>query len=502
MKIYYPNNTRFNKAAMILAIMSDDMVEDIADLILSRGRAVIADVSSPNEGSPKPLAVFSRSYIADEDFGYTFTGFATVVLASMRTLKSDFDFYESTLMNAFSLPRQIASPMAKNIETYDVLGGMAAEDKRSWATKMSQTIQEEIRQGSNWVANVLQVPFENDQDQRFDIDYLYELKLLGQGVDNLASRSRLMTGQAAIAQGQGLFRIGDGESGDVEGGDPHFEAETYIGDVFQPLMGSPLPHSIFGGLRGIAAFGRTASRARAHKVLQAAGLSTPGRRGHSADSHQGGHHQSIKAPLLRKAIDKITHMKPGKLAMLAGGIGFAPLAIKAIAGLIKNHKGAQQTGDVSERLADHFGHDVAGAWETGDVVSLLEHLAQLTGDPDQGFETTGDPDLDEAIIGDVLNEIEQEGDIYESGDVEIGGLFKRWRINAAIRRGKRRHRRSFRRAAKQRRKDEEQRQLERAKDYARESDAASQYSEDQDDTPPDNQDEDEGSAGYDVSSFS
>lgn len=486
MKIYFPNNARSNKAAIILSTMSPDMVEDIVELVMARGRATITDVSSSDDGAPKPLAVFSRNYIADEDFPLTFLGFTTVMLASMRSLNSDYDFYEKTLMNAFSLPRQIAGPIAKTIETYDVLGGVAAEDKRAWYTKMSQRIQESIRQSGNWATSVLQLPFENDQDQKFDIDYLYELRLLGRGVDDLAARSRLMSAQSAIAQGMGLFRVGDGEAGDVEG-DPAFEAEAYIGDVFAPLMGAPLPPSIFGGLKGIANLGRISSTARAHKVIEAAGLS----RNPATKS-------TVHSPVLRKALDKITNIKPGKLAMLAGGIGFAPFAIKAIRSLVQANKASKQTGDVYDQLANDFTEEVAQKWQMGDVTGLLAEMMDLGGP----LFTTGDPDMDELIIGDVMSELDEEGDVYETGDVEIGGLFRRMRINAAIKKGRRRTRRSKKRTYKQNRKDREMEDLAAARDY---SQGANMSRERDDDGGDDDQGDDQGGneqlESYDDSQF-
>lgn len=490
MKNYFPNNPKLNKAATILATMSPDMVEDIVQLVQLRGRAVITDVAADiNQSGPRPLAIFSRNYITDEDFSHVFLGFNTVNLASMRTLSSDMDFYERTLMNAFSLPRQIATPIAKTIETYDVLGGVSADDKRAWYTKMSQRIQETIRQSANWATSVLQIPFENDQDQAFDIDYLYELKLLGKAVDDLASRSRLMTAQAAIAQGMGLYKAGDGETGDVDG-DPSFEAEAYIGDVFAPLMGAPMPSSIFGGLAGVAKMGRTSSQARAQRVISDAGLSNC-----SKES------KSVKNPALRKAIDKIANIKPGKLALMAGGLGFAPFAIKAIRSIIANNKSSKQTGDVTNDLSEVFGDVFGNAWEIGDVATVLSEIDSLSGD----IETTGDAELDELIIGDVLAELEESGDAEMYGDAEIGGIFKRMRINAAMRRGKRRRRRSVRKVAKQRRKDGENNRLVRARRFASEQDMQfNDNFDDQEEAPVESEDDQnygDGGQAYDMSGF-
>lgn len=430
MKQYFVN-PRANKAAIILASMAPDMVEDIVELCLDRGRRVINDVSDP-DGPPKPLAIFSRGYMADSDFPEVYIGYSTVQLASLRTLTSDFDFYEKTLMQAFSIPKTMATAMAKTIETYDILGGLPDSDKRAWYTKIGQRVQEEIRRSSNWVASVLQTGLENDQDQKWDVDYLFELRNLGKGVNELQSRARLMTGQAAIQLNTGL--LGNQGMGDIESGDPDFDATVAIGDAFAPLMGEPMPPSIFGGLKQAAFIGRAASVANAQNLLTSAGL-----------SQNKAKVQGPTNPVLRNAFEKIANAKPGKLALLAGGAAFAPFAVKAASSLIKSSRAARQNGDVEDQLREDFGDVFADALANGDVESLVEHIGDLSGP----LETTGDPHLDQAIIGDVLGEIVEEGGDPEDSS-EIGGLIKRMRINAAIRKGTRRKKKSIKRTAKRR----------------------------------------------------
>jgi hypothetical protein len=424
-------NPRSNKAAIILASMAPDMVEDIVELVMDRGRRLVNDVSDP-DGPPKPLAIFSRGYMADSDFPEVYVGYSTVQLASLRTLTSDFDFYEKTLMQAFSLPKPMATAMAKTIETYDVLGGLPENDKRAWYTKIGQRVQEEIRRSANWAASVLQTGLENDQDQKWDVDYLFELRNLGKGVNELQSRARLMTGQAAIQVNTNL--LGNQGMGDIESGDPDFDSTVAIGDTFAPLMGEPVPPSIFGGLRQAAFIGRAASVANAQRLLSHAGL--------SQDKTKA---QGPTNPVLRNAFDKIVNAKPGKLALLAGGAAFAPFAVKAASSLIKANRAAKQNGDVEDQIREDFGDVFADALANGDVESLIEHIGDLAGP----IESTGDPNLDQAIIGDVLGEIVEEGGDPEDSS-EIGGLIKRMRINAAIRKGTRRKGRSNRRTGKRR----------------------------------------------------
>lgn len=455
MKSYY-SNSRHDKAAFILASYAPDTIEDIVSLVLARGSAIVNDLAGA-DGPPRPNAIFSRRYINDMDFKAMYTGALTVQLANLRTVQNDHDFYQTALVDAFGIPSTMAAALAKKIETYDILGGLPENDKRAWYSKLSDRIQETIRQSANWVPSVLQLGIENDQDQKYDIDRLYEFKLLGEAVDDLNSRARLMTAQSAIAQTMGLFRTAvtaKEESGDIEAGDVDLGYQEIIGDAFRPLMGGPIPTNLFGGFGSLANIGKAASTAQAQAVVEDAGLSkSPAKK------------DVVKNPALRRALDKALNMNPGKLALLAGGVAFAPAAVKAIKTLVQGAKGAKAMGDILGDVADKFGEEVAGAMAIGDVMGVLEGIDALGGD----IETTGDPLLDEAIIGDVLDEIEVEGGDIEAGDVEIGGLFKRARINAAIRKGNRRQRRANKKAAKIQRKNYESDRLIRARRFANEA---------------------------------
>lgn len=481
MKQYY-SNPRHDKAAFILASYAPDTIEDIVNLVLSRGSALVNDLAGA-DGPPRPNAIFSRRFINDLDFKAMYTGALTVQLASLRTVQNDQDFYETALIDAFGIPKQMASVLAKKIETYDILGGLPEEDKRAWYSKMSDRIQETIRQSANWIPSVLQLGIENDQDQKYDIDRLYEFKLLGEAVDDLNSRSRLMTAQAMIAQTMGLFRTAVAkkeESGDIEEGDVDLGYQEVIGDVFRPLMGAPVPLSLMGGFASLANMGKAASTAQAQAAVEDAGLSqAPAKK------------DVVKNPALRAALTKAMNLSPGKLAMLAGGVAFAPAAVKAIKMLVKGAKGAQAMGDILGDVADKFGEEVAGAMAIGDVMGVLEGINDLSGD----IETTGDPGLDEAIIGDVLDEIEAEGGDIEAGDVEIGGVFKRARINAAIRKGNRRQRRGNKKRAKIQRKNYESDQLIKARQFANEAGMHSSDFENQGGGNEDTGSDDQGGGG-------
>lgn len=195
--------------------------------------------------------------------------------------------------------------------------------------------------------------------------------------------------------------------------------------------------------------GRAASTAKAQKMVSEAGM--------SKDPASEG---TVKHPGLRTAVQKVLNAKPGTLAAVAGMATATPFIIKAVKTLMTQGKTSQAVGDVVADIADKFGPDIAASYATGDVMGMWEGLAGLS----QGQETTGDPELDEAIIGDVLDELDGDPEV---GDAEIGGLFKRIRINAAIRAGNRRANRVARKRGRIRRKRAENQALVRAKRFSK-----------------------------------
>lgn len=440
MQKLYPSNSRHNKAALVLSSMSDDMISDIIDLVQTRGRGIIAEISSNRERGLSPLAIFSRSLMTDDDFEMVWVGFNTLQIASMRSLKSDFDFYESTLKNAFGLPSEMASALAKTIETYDIIGVTSpGQPAPAWYTNLGAQIAEKVRQISNWSMDVLHLPFENDQDQRYDIDFLYELRLLGKAVDELNSRARLMNAQASISAGMGLFK--PSESGDIEG-DPLY-APTLIGDTFSPLLLSALPKAIYGHFDNVARMGRLASTAKAKVLSAVAGV--PGKNpaslsnvgvdptiGQALSSAMNGDYSGLTGFILKSPPDKIASlMSSFKRSLLGGDV----------------------MGDITSGIGDLYGDTVAQAWEAGDVQGVISAIGDLAA----ADYTTGDPELDEMIVGDVLQSLSETGDL-DYGDPEIGGLIKRARINAALRRGRRIKKRTARKVNRaQKRADEDAR---------------------------------------------
>lgn len=438
MKIY-SSDPRANKASMILASMSPDIIEDIVSLVNNKGRALISELGNPDEGTVKPYAIFSRSYIRDEDFPAVFTGMTAIYLSTTRKLDKDNDFYERVLRDTFFLPKSMAANAAAKIETLDVIGGKNAIDM-PWYKKLGDRLQEAIRRTVNYVPKLLGIAWENDQDQKYDIDFLYEVKNFGLILDDLQSRSALMGSQAKLSSERGLFNAGTGIYGDVcdAGGDPVDAAELVIGDVFQREVGGPILPALFGGLKKLLFKGKQDHDAKVATIVNKAGLNP--------------NDQSQVDPVVKEAAMRYLANSPGRV-MTAGGpnvLNDFDSALKLLQGV----RNGMNTGDVEADIRDAYGDVVADSWAMGDLPGALSGIVELAGD---SLETTGDPDLDEAIVGDVLDEI---GDTYEGAfDPEIGGLFKRARANAAIRKGNRRARKNAKRAAKMAKKNRAQAML-------------------------------------------
>jgi hypothetical protein len=440
-------NPKHQKAALILATMSADMRDDIIQYVFTRGHQLQNDLAE-DTGTPKPLAIFSRAYVSDEDFPLTFLGYNTAALATLRSTPSDMDFYQTTLVQAFGIPSDMAATLAKRIETRDILGAGADEASRGYWDKMTENISEAVRRTANWSMDVLHMPFENDQDQKYDVDRLFEFKTLGSVVEDLAARVRLMNGQALISRSLGIYLSKvEEETAKAASGDPeHTDDDTALtmaGDIASlaqlSMMGDPNP-SIFGSLAPIAAMGRTSARKRFGAL----------------------HKMSSKHPGIAKAFKALSHPTGKDIIKLATGAGVAALAVKAAKSLSKKKKELKAVGDAYESLHDEYGPGVADAFASGDPGEFMNALTELASED----ASTGDAELDSLIAGDVMEEMAATGDA-DYGDAEIGGLIKRARINAAVKKGVRRQNRVRKKKAKINQSVAESRALAQARSSSR-----------------------------------
>jgi hypothetical protein len=441
MRSIYPENGRFNKAAIILASMSPDMVEDIIALVNAKGRSILTDVYAVSSGpsvkgvsQPRFLAIFSNEFIAEEDFEDTFLGFSTVALSSLRKPNYGKDEYEVILTQAYNLPSKIAQNMADRIETYDPVG----TGQEGWFSKAYINISETLRKLVNYVPSVLRLPWENDQDQKYDFDFLFEMKSLGVVVRELNSRARLMVGQAMINTSYGLLQAGDvnDETGDAE-----------VASALANVNRRQLPHSIMGGMKPLGEFGNHTSYKQAKQMVEAAGY----HKGQNGDVEQG----EVKNDAIARSLESLGDVSVGKAGLLGLALGLTPTIIKKIKEMMSKDEGS---GDPNENsglysdLATKYGQGLANHWMTGDVDGLMGEI----GDIASMDLTTGDPDLDAQIAGDVEDEL---GDLAESMGPEIGGLLKRFRTNVNIGRANAKHRRGDKKTQRGQRREFENQQL-------------------------------------------
>lgn len=432
------NNPRHNKAALILAAMSNDMVRDIIDLINYRGASLISELNANSHPAPGFLAIFSDDYINSEDFPEVWTGFATIALSSFRNPKYSAEVYAGILKQAYNLPSGMATALAHRIETEDILGGTKGD------VSMWQSIKNNLTEGARKLLNSLAasvgLPWEIDQNQDYDIDFLYELKLLGQVVNELNSRARLMQSQAMLASSMHtlMTSAGDVEEGDVVDllGDPDLE----IGDLASLASLRRLPGKVFGGLKGIQALGSKAATAQAVKH-SGGSVARPALSSHPRPKLGG---------MLKSALTKFSTGSAGKAGLVGAGLGLIPTALMLGSALFKKKRGDvdSESGDVYDTIAEEFGDSVADAWSVGDVDTITQHMMRMA----MADSEDGDPDDDAYIISE-LERLAAEG---VDDQQETGGLFTRWRINRNKRRAERRadraYKRRLRRAAKSRRR--------------------------------------------------
>lgn len=482
---YYPENPDWNDAAVLLSMMSNEQITKVIQLINSRGTAVLSEIKARKSAasvSLSPFAVLDSRFVPSEDMEMVALGMSTVLVNVIRKPKVGHDSYESILQNAFAIPDGMAAAAAKKIETEDVLGGTYTDaDGKTlpWYESLGYKVVEGVRKIVNQVPETFGIPWEIDQNQSYDLDLLYEWRLLGEVVTDLNSRVRLMGAQAAINNNYGLFMTGDVEEGDVDYGD--IEA----GDTVRKLTLRSLPSSVFAGAPALGRFSEQSQKETAKKVADDIGLTG----------------RPAKRPALKRAFARALEMKPSKAFLLGSMLGLTPAAIA----LIKSMRNAQATGDIEDgdaysTISSSYGDNAAHNWLVGDVEGFLQEVGAIANDDC----STGDVNLDAAIESAEM--AAGTGDVESLGP-EIGGLFTRARINMAKRRAARATRKETRRVGRRTRKLRNTEQLQYWKDQTARNrnsykDPQSQYTplsndfDNQEDYSSDVEPEDEG--GFDM----
>jgi hypothetical protein len=257
----------------------------------------------------------------------------------------------------------------------------------------------------------------------------------------------------------GLFRASDGSNpsdmGDVYGdvyGDLNQKAQVRLHDTMKPLMGSPLPLSLFGGLAKLFKFGDSTSKAKLANMVTSAGA-VPNATGR----------MSATDPAMANAVQSVVAGAPTEVSHIDGpNISLADMG--SLLSLLTSSQNSGENGDSYAKVRNEYGDVIADQWRSGNVPGMMHDVLSLAGEP---IPTTGDSELDSAIVGDVLDdESFSYGDPEKDINAEMGGLFTRAKINHAIKKGNRRKRKNKKREAKQQRKADLDQSLLDAKQYA------------------------------------
>lgn len=392
----------------MLRSMAPDMASAVISLCRIHGARALELVSETNgDALPRLNGLFSPTYFKDvEDLHKFYLGSAAIMLSQYKAFSGSAGGYKSVLADLYDLPDSMAAAAAQQIETYDPLVRSqtdAAEVKIGYLSMLADALKEGTRRVANWTLDRLGVPFKFDQSQKRDYDAVYEICTLGEYVEKFAGRTRMMTTQLAIAKSTGLFaKAGMGDT--FEEGDP----VTDLVSAINMFMRNKLPDGVMGKFASGQDYGRTVS---AQKVAAASGAEGQGDPGMAAIADQ----------ISTGSLD----IPATAMAMTKGN----PL----VSHLAESYQSA--VGDLEARnstythLCNALGQEVGDAWMSGDIESLVSELGDI-----MDTETTGDPELDEAIAHEVIEAVDSEG----GTDAEKGGWFTKARIRANMRKAARR----------------------------------------------------------------
>lgn len=423
MKKYF-SNPAHDKAAHILATMAPDTVTDIISLVSQRGVNLLSDLSG-DDGPPKALGFISRDFISDSDFPEVFSGLMLMYMAAYRQ-PSDNDFYEKILTQGCYVPEKMAAAIAKTIETWDPISTKVNGEKVGVVRRTWLQAQEKVRQVVNWFPALFGSTWENDQNQDFDTDRLYELKLLGRAVEDLASRSRLITSQERIRLALNIAPTGDVAA------DPVDQAEIELIADMKPLVGAPVPAQMFGKLAKFVKDIMEVHKGTIAGHLQDAGVSN--KSGDSVDPHKA------------EALQRLTSGNASSVLPICESGGSRAAMGDAVESA-RNRTGSGFSSSALAVISEHYGDEIADDIANGNLGAAFSKVVEL------GSEnvTTGDPELDAAIAADELSE---SGDVFEDEvSPEIGGVLTRARINKKIKQGRRQARKNAKKKAKYARRD-------------------------------------------------
>lgn len=403
-----------NNAANMLSMMSDDMIRNIISLVSNHGLGLMKTLQAKqDDGLPRVLGIFSNDFIKPHLMPDIMLGWAIINLAQLRTPNYGNEEYKKILKGAFSLPDELIEAALKRIETVDILYNAKSS---GWWDKFANTVAEKARNWTNWGLAGLGFDESNlvDQTQAYDIDFLYEMKCLGQVVREFTEQIGLMQGQARISNSLGILKVASDATGD-----PNDAIGDLIGDVMGRTMLRAVPASMGGMTAGLMNAGAASTTKQASELASIA-----------AAQHSGRNKTAVGRLIANIAGGKVV---PSVMTgALLGGLG----------GVIKNLvSGDPGYGDPAE-IGDAYGPDIADAYMRGDMNGLL--VAMLT---EASNAEMGDLLDDEDISDQVSAEVEALGDPF-AGDPELGGLFTSFLAGTKARKKGRAAKRKIRSAAR------------------------------------------------------
>lgn len=423
---FFPGDARKERAATVLAMMTPEMVGDVVELARAEGNSLVTYLFSNTDGSTRPLAVLDRGFIDDRDFHHVAAGFRAILIAALRNVKGDAPYYSGVLTSAYQVPVTMANTLASRIETQNILkpASTASADAKQKVEDYLRRVLANSRVGFREIAGTAAEAF----DTVADVDFLYEIKLLGAAAEELESMNRLMKPLSLQHQALKLLPEGIGASGRGEVfGDPSYDSDELalrIAEAVRPLAGNPLPESVMGGASKIGIVGKLASKLKLTELLKKFG-------GTDGDQVQ----KATNSPILQMSAEG---MDPGTLAKVAELIADMQKMI------------AQGQGDIYGDVSMLYGEPVARAVADGNLIKAYRLIHENAADE---AATTGFADTDTAsdvAIGEVFGEVHDDEDL--AFDQEIGGLFG----NAAKRQARKANRQqklAAKRAQKQADKD-------------------------------------------------
>jgi len=393
----YYDNPRHNRAANVLAFTSPGLIQDIADLLSARGTSVAKTVFSRTDLGISPLAILDDTYVDDRDVDNLATGLATICVASLRSMTGNAESYAKILSQAFSLPEDWAKKLGARIDESSVSFVPSAADKAGVQSFIDKTMNK-IGNLAGGMKNI-----KDYLESISDVDFLYELSLLGKQVAELTTMQRLMRSKSLIDAAMDVLPS-SAHMGDPLAGDGHM-VEQYA-NIVQPLQGNILPAKILGGAGKLSLLGQLAGVLGLKKW--ASSIS------HSGDSKDG-------LNVARKAETGPN----GSLVSYLAQIGLTSDQLSKVKEIVSGAAAGSiaANGDLTA-IGDIYGDATADFVRNGDLPGAIAHLRSVAdaadGDPSEEYPGQGD------IIDGQLDQVFASGS--EDGqnlDAEMGGLFRK-----------------------------------------------------------------------------